>query len=83
MKRPRPTGWDRPLARPVVYRGGTLKTLGDAVYVLLALPLDRQAMPPWTYLGELLQRAHASGKAADIADATAQIGRALSFEGWL
>jgi len=47
------------------------------------LPKARQQTPIWQKTAKLFMEAHASGKAVDFEHATAQLRRALGWEGWI
>jgi hypothetical protein len=76
----------RRLARRIEPTGGPgveLVTLEDAARFMGRMRPWRQARPTWDYAAELILRAAASGKRADIEAATAQMERALRTDNWL
>jgi hypothetical protein len=74
--------WTKRLPEPVRLRDGReLKTLSDARALILGLAESRQHRPTWAYAVELLLQAAETGKRTDIADAWAQISRAVHTEG--
>ena len=81
----KPIGWNRPLSYPLTLQDGdTIETLHQAAWLMTErLPPARQAKPAWQHAAALLMVAHKSGKKSDIADATAQLQRALTAEGWM
>jgi hypothetical protein len=77
---------DAPLSRVLVLKRNsrkTIGTLGEARDLILRLPERHQARQYWLYAAELLLQAGASRKRKDIEEATRQMGRALTAEGWL
>ena len=83
-KRNTATGWHRPLAFPIKLRDGhTIETMEQAAGLMTRrLPKQRQLTPIWQRTAALLMEAHGSGKHSDLAEATAQLRRALDAEGW-
>ena len=85
LKRPpNATGWSQPLAFPITLRDGhVIETMAQAAGLMTQrLPKKRQLTPIWQKTAEMLMAAHASGKRLDIGHATAQLRRALGWEGW-
>ena len=77
-------GWGRGLAAPIKLRDGhVIETMQQAAGLMTQrLPKERQLTPIWQKTAKMLMDAHASGKSADLEHATAQLRRALAWEGW-
>jgi hypothetical protein len=76
--------WVRKFAEPIALKDGrTLATLADAHALMMALPDRRQRDPHWQYAGELLQKAASRDGGFALAQAHAQLPRALKSEGLL
>jgi hypothetical protein len=70
--------WSRKLAKPIALKDGrTIATLGEAREMMLSLPPIHRRGAVWQYAGELL----AEGADDSLADAEAQLERALKAEG--
>jgi hypothetical protein len=68
---------------PTAGPGVELATLEDAARFIALMRPFRQARPHWDFAAELLLMAAETGKRRDAEAATAQMERALRFEGWL
>jgi hypothetical protein len=69
--------WTRKFPEPITLKDGSkIATLGQARELMLALPERHQSRPFWQYAAE-------RGDRASVADATAQLSRALAAEGLL
>lgn len=72
--------WSRSFAEPITLKDGrVLATLSDAGALILARPGSAQSRLHWQYAGELLWEA--AEREGDLADAWAQMRRALVVEG--
>ena len=74
-------GWSRPLARPVVLRGGpSLVTLADVrTFLFKRLNARRQESPSWRRVTALLLSAARSAE-VDVADVTIALEMAASMD---
>jgi hypothetical protein len=73
--------WAGKLNKPIELRDGRrLEALGDAVDLILALPVDRQRIPHWKRTAALLLDA-GHGRDWVMADIDAQLAVALRAEG--
>jgi len=77
-------GWGRPLPRPIKLRDGHfIVTMEQAAGLMTQrLPKQRQLKSVWQKAAKLLMDAYATGKRGDLEHATAQLRRALAWEGW-
>jgi len=77
----RPTGWSRPLARPVTLRAGaTLMTLADVrSYLFKRMQANRRDSPSWQRVTALLLAAARSDE-VDVADVTIALEMAVSMD---
>jgi hypothetical protein len=77
----RPSGWSRPLARPVALRGGSnLVTLADVrSYLIRRMQANRRESPNWQRVTALLLSAARSDE-VDVADVTIALEMAASME---
>jgi hypothetical protein len=77
----RPSGWARPLARPVKLRGGAnLVTLADVrTYLFKRLKGNRREPPSWQRVTALLLSAARSDE-VDVADVTIALEMAASMD---
>jgi hypothetical protein len=71
------------VVEPKADPGIELFTLEDAARFMGLMQPFRQARPWWDYAAELVLKAATSGRRVDIENATAQIERALTRDGWL
>ena len=72
--------WSRRFVEPIALKDGrVISTLSAARALLLALPERSQLRPHWQYAGQLLF--DAAERNGDLADAWAQLRRALVAEG--
>lgn len=62
--------------------GRRIETLEEAVAIMSELPEARQLKPVWQKTCEMLIEAKETGDDDVIIHATAQLCRALQFEGW-
>jgi hypothetical protein len=78
----RPSGWSRPLARPVTLRGGaSLVTLADVrSYLFKRMQGNRRESPSWQRVTALLLSAARSDE-VDVADVTVALEMAVSLDG--
>jgi len=76
-----PMGWSRPLARPVVLRGGpSLVTLADVrTFLFKRLNASRQESPNWRRVTAMLLSAARSAE-VDVADVTIALEMAASMD---
>jgi hypothetical protein len=77
----RPSGWSRPLARPVTLRGGpNLVTLADVrSYLIKRMQANRREPPNWQRVTALLLSAARSDE-IDVADVTIALEMAASMD---
>lgn len=77
----RPSGWSRPLARPVTLRSGTdLVTLADVrSYLFKRMQANRRESPNWQRVTALLLSAARSDE-VDVADVTIALEMAASMD---
>src|ERR1700730_13925255 len=77
----RPSGWSRPLARPVRLRGGAnLVTLADVrSYLFKRMQANRRESPNWQRVTALLLSA-ARNDEVDVADITIALEMAASMD---
>jgi hypothetical protein len=77
----RPSGWSRPLTRPVTLRGGSsLVTLADVrSYLFKRLQANRRESPNWQRVTALLLSAARSDE-VDVADVTIALEMAASMD---
>jgi hypothetical protein len=77
----RPSGWSRPLARPVTLRGGAnLVTLADVrSYLFKRMQANRRESPNWQRVTALLLSAARSDE-VDVADVTVASEMAASMD---
>jgi hypothetical protein len=74
--------WDRRLPKTLYLNDGrSIATLAHARDLMLALPEIRRAHEYWVAAGELVLKAAYRSRNAQIADAYAEISRALQFDG--
>jgi hypothetical protein len=67
------------LSKPLLLSDGRcLRTIGDAIEVVLEMPEQALAAPAWTRVPDPLKTACFSGRDDDVARATAQLEAALS-----
>jgi hypothetical protein len=76
-----PSGWSRPLARPVTLRGGaSLVTLADVrSYLFKRMQANRREPPSWQRVTALLLSAARSDE-VDVADVTIALEMAVSMD---
>jgi hypothetical protein len=77
----RPSGWSRPLARPVTLRSGSsLVTLADVrSYLFKRMQTNRRESPNWQRVTALLLSAARSDE-VDVADVTIALEMAASMD---
>lgn len=72
--------WNVRLRKPIRLRDGrTIRTLGDARYVILSLPESDQRLEKWRHVGTLLLRAVEGASPALISIVTDRLEDALRF----
>jgi hypothetical protein len=71
--------WSRKLSAPIALKDGrTIATLADARAIMLSLPISRQRIEPWFYVGALLQEA--ATVPGSISETQAHLMQALRLE---